>query len=186
MRRGPGYKWLYFGGKKQFNEPRIYQDVNDNENILPKLSEVNNKMFSSLRMKGFIKEKQLKYFTCKYKKAANIGKLYLLPKFHKRLFDVPVKLVISNSGTPTEKCFVFLDHHLKNVMQKWWSYIKDPRDFIKKMNNLVLIPENVILETIVIVGLYPSIPHEVKLGALREALDKRDAKKVIGNSRVCI
>ena len=104
--------------KKQFNEPRIYQDVNDNENILPKLSEVNNKMFSSLRMKGFIKEKQLKYFTCKYKKAANIGKLYLLPKFHKRLFDVPVKLVISNSGTPTEKCFVFLNHHLKNVMQK--------------------------------------------------------------------
>ena len=104
--------------KKQFNEPRIYQDVNDNENILPKLSEVNNKMFSSLRMKGFMKEKQLKYFTCKYKKAANFGKLYLLPKFHKRLFDVPVKLVISNSGTPTEKCSVFLDHHLKNVMQK--------------------------------------------------------------------
>ena len=104
--------------KKQFNEPRIYQDVNDNENILPKLSEVNNKMFSSLRRKGFIKEKQLKYFTCKYKKAANFGKLYLLPKFHKRLFDVPVKLVISNSGTPTEKCSVFLDHHLKNVMQK--------------------------------------------------------------------
>ena len=104
--------------KKQFNEPRIYQDVNDNENILPKLSEVNNKMFSSLRMKGFMKEKQLKYFTCKYKKAANFGKLYLLPKFHKGLFDVPVKLVISNSGTPTEKCSVFLDHHLKNVMQK--------------------------------------------------------------------
>ena len=104
--------------KKQFNEPRIYQDVNDNENILPKLSEVNNKMFSSLRRKGFIKEKQLKYFTCKYKKAANFGKLYLLPKFHKRLFDVPVKLVISNSGTPTEKCSEFLDHHLKNVMQK--------------------------------------------------------------------
>ena len=104
--------------KKQFNEPRIYQDVNDNENILPKLSEVNNKMFSSLRMKGFIKEKQLKYFTCKYKKAANFGKLYLLPKFHKRLFDVPVKLVIFNSGTPTKKCSEFLDHHLKNVMQK--------------------------------------------------------------------
>ena len=54
------------------------------------------------------------------------------------------------------------------------------------MNNLVLIPENVILETIVSVGLYPSIPHVVSFGALREALDKRDAKKFIGNSRVCI
>ena len=104
--------------KKQFNEPRIYQDVNDNENILPKLSEVNNKMFSSLRRKGFIKENQLKYFTCNYKKGANFGKLYLLPKFHKQLFDVPVKLIISNSGTTTEKCSELLDHHLKNVMQK--------------------------------------------------------------------
>ena len=96
-------------------------------------------MFSSLRRKGFITEKQLKYFTYEYKKATNFGKLYLLPKIHKRLFDVHGRPVISNCGTPTEKCSEFLDHHLKKVMQKGWSYIKDSGDFIKKINNLDLI-----------------------------------------------
>ena len=37
-------------------------------------------------------------------------------------------------------------------------------------------PENAILVTADVVGLYLSIPHEVGLRALREALDKRDEK----------
>ena len=161
-----------------FATPSVYRDVSNKENILPKLSEVSNKMFSSLRKKGFIIEKQLKYFTCEYKKATNFGKLYLLPKIHKRLFDVPGRPVISNCGTPTEKCSEFLDHHLKKVMQKGCSYIKDSSDLIKKINNLVSIPENIILVTVDVVGLYPSIPHEVGLRALRKALCKRDEKTI--------
>ena len=49
---------------------------------------------------------------------------------------------------------------------------------MKKVNNLVSIPENVILVTADGVGLYPSIPHEVGLRALREGLDKRDKKTI--------
>ena len=39
----------------------------------------------------------------------------------------------------------------------------------KKINNLDLIPKNAILVTADVVGLCPSIPHEVGLRALREA-----------------
>ena len=63
-------------------------------------------------------------------------------------------------------------------MQNGWSYIKDFGDFIKKINNLDSIPENAILVTADVVGLYPSIPHEVGLRALRNALDKRDEKTI--------
>ena len=76
-----------------------------------------------------ITEKQLKYFTYKYKNATNFGKLYLLSKTHKLLFDVPATAVISNCDTPTEKCSEFLDHLLKKLMQKGWAYIKDSREF---------------------------------------------------------
>ena len=76
-----------------------------------------------------ITEKQLKYFTYKYKNATNFGKLYLLSKTHKLLFDVPATPVISNCDTPTEKCSGFLDHHSKKLMQKGWAYIKDSREF---------------------------------------------------------
>ena len=63
-------------------------------------------------------------------------------------------------------------------MPKGWSYIKDCGDFIKKINNLYSIPENVILVTADAVGLYPSTPHEVGLKALRGTLDKGDGKTI--------
>ena len=79
---------------------------------------MSNKMFSNLKNRGCITEKQLKYFSYEYRKAINFGKLYFLLKIHKRLHNVPDRLVISNCGTPTEKCSEFLDYHLKSLMQK--------------------------------------------------------------------
>ena len=87
--------------------------------------------------------------------------MYLLPKIHKKLFDVPGRLVISNCGTPTEKFSEFLDHHLKPVMQEGQSYFKDTGDFLNKIKNINAIPENAILVT----------------EALRESLDKRKTHK---------
>ena len=89
-----------------------------------------------------------------------------------------MKPIIPNCGTPTEKCSEFLDHYLEKVMQNGWSYVKDSGDFIKKINNLDSIPENVILVKADVVSLYPSIPHEVGLRALREILEKRDEKTI--------
>ena len=57
-------------------------------------------------------------------------------------------------------------------MQESWSYIKDSNDFIKKAKNLKDIPQDALLVTADVVGLYPSIPHEAGLKALKEALDK--------------
>ena len=42
--------------------------------------------------------------------------MYLSPKMHKRLSDVPGRTVISNCGMPTEKVSELLDYHLKPVM----------------------------------------------------------------------
>ena len=57
-------------------------------------------------------------------------------------------------------------------MQNGQSYIKDSGDFSKKIKNLGSLPENVILITADVVGLYPSIPHEAGLQQLEEALKK--------------
>ena len=116
----------------------------------------------------------MKYFTYEYKRACNLGKLYLLPKSHKSLFNVHGRPVISNCGTPTEKVSEFLDHHLKPVMQKGLSYIRDCQHFLEKIKTIGSVPENAILVTADVVGLYPNIPHEAALKALKEALEKRD------------
>ena len=63
-------------------------------------------------------------------------------------------------------------------MQEGKSYIKDTGDFLNKIKNIHGIPENAILVTADVVGLYPSIPHQADLEALKEALDKRKTHKV--------
>ena len=66
--------------EKQLKDRKVYQEVRFSENILTDLVEKSNTMFKNLRRKGIISEKELKYFSFEYKKATNLGKLYLLPK----------------------------------------------------------------------------------------------------------
>ena len=79
------------------------------EKILLDLAKTSNNIFKSLRDIRKITERQLKYFTIARKKEKNLGKMYLLSKIHKRLFNVPGRSVISNCGSPTEKVSEFLD-----------------------------------------------------------------------------
>ena len=72
-----------------------------------------------------------------------------------------------------KKSSKFLDYHLKPVMQRSWSYIKDSGDFIEKIKRISNILDNAILVKADIVGLYLSFPHELGLKALEEALEKR-------------
>ena len=93
-----------------------------------------------LKWKGVLLRKNLSTFTIEVKKAANLGKLYLLPKINKPLENVPGRPVISNCGTPLQKVSKFLDSQLKPVMQSSLLYIKDSGDFIKKIKNIGAIP----------------------------------------------
>ena len=60
-----------------------------------------------------------------------LGRFYLLPKIHKRLYNVPGRPVISNSGYYTENISAFLDYHLQPLSQGVRSYIKDTNDFLR-------------------------------------------------------
>ena len=63
-------------------------------------------------------------------------------------------------------------------MQSGWSYIKDSGDFLEKIKNVGNIPENAILVTADVVGLYPNIPHSAGIKALSNMLEAREHKAV--------
>ena len=63
-------------------------------------------------------------------------------------------------------------------MQNGWSYIKVSNNFVKKIKHLKNIPDNAILVTADVVGLYPGIPYKAGLRALKEVLDRREEKKI--------
>ena len=102
---------------EQLHDESVYESVKFKDKILQDLAKKSNGIFKGLKQKGEITEKQLKYFTIEHKKATSLGKMYLLPKIHKRLYDVPGRPVISNCGTRTEKVSEYLDTQLKEVMQ---------------------------------------------------------------------
>ena len=103
--------------------------------------------------------------------------MYLLPKIHKRLSDVPRRLVIPNCEIATEKVSEIFDYQLKPIMQKGISYIRDSEHFLEKIKNISTLPENAILVTADVVGLYLSIPHQAGLSALKEDLENRSVTK---------
>ena len=81
-----------------------------------------------------ISETKLKYFTYNFKKATNFGKLYFLPKIHKKLTNVPGRPIVSNCGTPSEEVPEYLGFVHKPFIEDGWSYIRDTEDLLKISN----------------------------------------------------
>ena len=55
-------------------------------------------------------------------------------------------------------------------------------DFLRKVANLPPLPDDLILCTIDVVGLYPNIPHDEGQIAIRKALDSREDKTISTDS----
>lgn len=102
------------------------------------------------------------------------GRFYLLPKLHKK--GCPGRPVISGCNTPTEKISSFVDYHLRPIVPTINSYIKDTNDFLRKLKNIDTLPEGAILCTVDVVGLYPHIPRDEGIEAVKEALLTWDSK----------
>ena len=132
-----------------------------------------------MRNRKDVSDETLDYFLVNKTK---FGRFYLLPKIHKMLYNVLVRPVISNSRYYTENISAFLGYHPQPIAQKVKSYIKDTNDFLCKLDALPSLPEDTILCTIDVVGLYPNIPHEDGLVAMRKAFDARDNKTVLTDS----
>ena len=63
-------------------------------------------------------------------------------------------------------------------MQHSRPYIKDSSDFIKKLKGIKQVPKDAIMVTVDVVGLSPSIPHDVWLEVLSRTLDDRVNRKI--------
>lgn len=63
-------------------------------------------------------------------------------------------------------------------MQSGRSYVKDSGDFLKKIKKLGSLPENAILVTENVAGVYPSTSHKAGLQPLEGALQNRRHKQI--------
>ena len=161
----------------QLSDKDVYREVKGYAE--DHLMKVIKSVLRKIKNRGDISDETLDYFLVNNPK---LGRFYLLPKIHKRLHNVPFRPVISNSSYYTDNISSFLDFHLKPLAQKRKSYIQDTNDFLKKIANLPSLPDDLILCTIDVVGLYSNIPHEEGLTAIRKALDTRKDETISSDS----
>ena len=67
-----------------------------------------------------------------------------------------------------ENISAYLDFYLNSLAQAVKSYIMDTNDFLNKLLSLPKSPDNIILCTVDVVGVYLNIPHKKGLPALRK------------------
>ena len=163
---------------KQLSDEEVHEEVTNDPSTLE--STIFNAV-NKIRARGDLSVDNLEYF---FNKDPRFARFYLLPKIHKRLQNVPGRLVISNCGYYTENISSFLDYHLQPLAIKVESYIKDTNHFLKKLQELGSLPKNVILCTTDIARLYPNIRHAEGLASIRKNLNNRENKEVTTDTLV--
>ena len=108
------------------------------------------------------------------------ARAYGMPKAHKDTPEgktlPPLRLVISGCGSSTEMASHFVDFYCKQIPPQLPSYIQDTPHLlrmIKDINSQGLQPEEAILVTIDVVGLYPNIPQDEGLKAFEEYISDK-------------
>ena len=87
--------------EKHLTDSNTYNKVKFGDNELFKLVEESKIVFKRHLPKKRISPEECKYFLYSFKKLTVLGKLYFLPKIHKRLYDVTGGPIIFNCSTPT-------------------------------------------------------------------------------------
>ena len=163
--------------EKQLGDKETYAELSLDP-VSPLISIVKG-CISQVKNRGDIPNETLEYFFINKPK---LERFYLLPKIHKRLHNVPSTSIISNSGFFTENISAFL----KPLSQKVKSFIKERNDFLKKLKELRDLPDDFILCTIDVAGLYPNIPHKEGLEAIRKVLDKQEDQTISTDSLILL
>ena len=70
--------------------------------------------------------------------------------------------------------YTYLEFYVKPVVETIPHIVEDTRDFLCRLNDLPEIPENAIIVTFDVVGLYPNIPHKERLEIMKNFLNERD------------
>ena len=99
----------------------------------------------------------------------------MLPQVYKE--GHPGRPVISSIDCHTTKISKYIDNQLQPHVKKLKSYVKNSTDFIRKINSMEKIPDNIILVTMDVWSLYTNIPNKEGIEAVETTLKR----KIYGN-----
>ena len=103
--------------------------------------------------------------------------LYTLPKIHKSIVPpVPGRPIVAGIGSLTEPLSQYIDFHIKDVVTKLPSFLKDTSDFLNKLESMGNISDSEYICTMDVTSLYTNVPHEEGLEALKHYMELRETQ----------
>lgn len=164
---------------KNGNKKRYYKEVNK-----ATLEEASSKI-KLLLDEGFDNQLLSKQeYEAMCPEGKNASKFYCNFKVHKEHEHgeiPPVRSIVSCSGGLLENPSAFVEHHIKEQGTNHKTYLQDTPDFLRKIeeiNKRGPLPENAVLVTLDVKGLYTNISHEEGIKCTEEALNERLDKTI--------
>ena len=127
-----------------------------------------------------ITEKMFKFLT---RGGHRTSVFYMLPKIHKNKFPVLGRPVVSSCDSPTEKISMMLDIILQPYVLETASYIRDTGDFLEKVTNIELNPDDWIF-TMDVTSLYMNIPHDEGVECIKSLLNSKRQNSLPSNGNL--
>ncbi|XP_043943090.1 uncharacterized protein LOC122814881 [Protopterus annectens] len=119
---------------------------------------------------GMIDEKLLEYFLV-HKPIIPI--LQGLPKVHKSVVNPPMRAIVSSRGWCTEPVSIFVEKHLRPVLDSNKYILKDTEHFLRDLYEFIEeYDSNIMFVTLDVVSLFTVIPNVVGLAAVKDFLEK--------------
>ena len=151
-------------GEEHLKDSSIYQEVDGD----PTHFQVTliNEYIKDLRQKGHISPDMAQFLTAKPEEVRT-QQMYFLRKVHKT--PMSIRPIVSGTGGPTEKVSQLLDYFASPHVKHTPAYLKDSTHLVTMLEELTL-PDEVILATVDVVGLYLHIPHNEGVDATVQCL----------------
>ena len=148
--------------RRQLTDTKFYKPCDENLTIHHHslVQELILEMFN----KKIISEQTFKFLS---KGGKRTSIFYLLPKIHKNLTNPPGRPIVSSVDCPTERISMMLDLILQPLLLDTKTYIKDTPDFLRKLEELEILPEENFF-TLDVTSLYTNIPLEESLDIMEE------------------
>ena len=114
----------------------------------------------------------------------NPSTFYCTFKVHKPHIEgtaPPERPIISGSGSLTENPSLFIEHHIKNLATNHSSYLQDTPHFLREIeiiNEGESLPENAMLVTMDVIGLFTNTPQDECAQSVDEALIEEPHGKI--------
>jgi len=126
-----------------------------------------NKLLRDLKelLKRWINSKYIPAITHSYLNATNaiLPRAYGLPKIHKP--GAPLRIIISSSGSPLHNLAEFLQNIISRSLPKPFSHILNSRDLLKKLHNVSLTDDEVLV-SLDVTSLFTNVPVDLVLEIL--------------------